>query len=184
MAKSWAWGASTVFGVHLLWFGLILAQAHADRVMGGIIVMLFVAMNIAGLGAFITAYRAPRHRFVLGLLGLTTLLILALSSSAQSEDLTVVFEKPGVDLRTYRQILVKPLNLIDARIVPPPWVENADPKLWSLTRENQAFLRNAFASSICFSAPVFAASSSTRASSSRQPSAAACGLQASSTRAR
>ena len=88
------------------------------------------------------------HRFVLGLLGLTTLLILALSSSVHSEDLTIVFEKPGVDLRTYRQILVKPLNLIDARIVPPPWVENADPKLWSLTRENQAFLRNAFASSM------------------------------------
>ena len=67
MAKSWAWGASTVFGVNLLWFGLIVAQAHADWVMGGIIVMLFVAMNIAGLGAFITAYRAPRHRFLLGL---------------------------------------------------------------------------------------------------------------------
>lgn len=67
MTKSWAWGAATVFAVHVLWFALILTQAHADWVMGGIIVMLFVTMNIAGLGAFITSYRAPRRRFVLGL---------------------------------------------------------------------------------------------------------------------
>ena len=67
MRKSWAWGAAAVFGVHVLWFALILTQAHADWVMGGIIVMLFITMNIAGLGAFITSYRAPHHRFVLGL---------------------------------------------------------------------------------------------------------------------
>ena len=46
---------------------MILTQAHADRVMGAIIVMLFVTMNIAGLGAFITSFLAPRHRFLLGL---------------------------------------------------------------------------------------------------------------------
>jgi len=67
MRKSWAWGAATVFGVHVLWFALILAQARADWFMGGIVVMLFVTMNIAGLGAFMTSYRAPHHRFVLGL---------------------------------------------------------------------------------------------------------------------
>ena len=44
----------------MLWFALILTQAHADWVMGAIIVMLFVTMNIAGLGAFITALLAPR----------------------------------------------------------------------------------------------------------------------------
>jgi len=67
MKKSWAWGAATVFLVHVVWFVLILTQAHADWVMGGIIVMLFVTMNIAGLGAFITSYSAPRHPLLLGL---------------------------------------------------------------------------------------------------------------------
>ena len=67
MTRSWVSGAATVLVVHVLWIALIFTQAHADWVMGAIIVMLFVTMNIAGLGAFITSYRAPRHRFLLGL---------------------------------------------------------------------------------------------------------------------
>jgi len=67
MKNSWVLGAATVFLVHVVWFALILTQAHADWVMGGIIVMFFVTMNIAGLGAFITSYRAPRHPLLLGL---------------------------------------------------------------------------------------------------------------------
>lgn len=67
MTRSWVYGAATVLFVHILWIALILTQAHADWVMGGIIVMLFVTMNIAGLGAFITSLLAPRHRFLLGL---------------------------------------------------------------------------------------------------------------------
>ena len=67
MTKSWGTGAATVLAVHILWIALILTQAHADWVMGAIIVMLFVTMNIAGLGAFITAFLAPRQRFLLGL---------------------------------------------------------------------------------------------------------------------
>jgi len=67
MRKSWVWGAATVILVHVVWFALILTQAHADWVMGGIIVMFFVTMNIAGLGAFITSYTAPRHALLLGL---------------------------------------------------------------------------------------------------------------------
>jgi hypothetical protein len=67
MTRSWVYGAATVLVVHLLWIGLVFTQAHVDWVMGAIIVMLFVTMNIAGLGAFITAYLAPRHRLLLGL---------------------------------------------------------------------------------------------------------------------
>ena len=67
MTRSWLYGAATVLVVHILWIALIFTQAHADWVMGAIIVMLFVTMNIAGLGAFITSFGAPRHRFLLGL---------------------------------------------------------------------------------------------------------------------
>jgi hypothetical protein len=67
MRKSWACGAGAVLAVHALWFGLIYLQSRAEWFMAAIVVMLFVAMNAAGLGAFITAMTAPRHGFPLGL---------------------------------------------------------------------------------------------------------------------
>ena len=56
MTKSWGTGRQ-VLAARILWIALILTQAHADWVMAAIVVMLFVTMNIAGLGAFITALR-------------------------------------------------------------------------------------------------------------------------------
>jgi hypothetical protein len=67
MSKSWAYGACTVLGVHALWFGLIFLESRADWFMAGIVAMSFVTMNVAGLGAFITAMTAPRRGFLLGL---------------------------------------------------------------------------------------------------------------------
>jgi hypothetical protein len=67
MRKSWAYGAAAVFLIHAAWFGLIFLESRADWFMAAIVVMLFVAMNVAGLGAFITAMTAPRHGFLLGL---------------------------------------------------------------------------------------------------------------------
>jgi len=67
MTKSWVYGAAVVLATHLLWFALICTESHADVVMPAIIVMFFVVMNIAGLGAFITALRGPRHGLALAL---------------------------------------------------------------------------------------------------------------------
>jgi hypothetical protein len=67
MGKSWVYGACTVLGVHALWFGLIFLESRADWFMAAIVVMSFVTMNVAGLGAFITAVAAPRRGFMLGL---------------------------------------------------------------------------------------------------------------------
>ena len=67
MSKSWIRGAATVFLAHVVWFALILTQAHADRVMPAIVVMLFVIINIAGIAAFITALEAPREPILLAL---------------------------------------------------------------------------------------------------------------------
>ena len=53
-------GARRFWSCTLLWFALILTQAHADWVMGAIIVMLFVTMNIAGLGGVHYRHCAPR----------------------------------------------------------------------------------------------------------------------------
>jgi hypothetical protein len=67
MRKSWAYGAAAVVLIHAAWFGLIFLESRADWFMAAIVVMLFVAMNVAGLGAFITAMTAPRRGFLLGL---------------------------------------------------------------------------------------------------------------------
>ena len=62
--------------------------------------------------------------------------------------LTVSYTKPGVNLKQYKQFLIKPLNLEDTRLVPPPWVEKPDPTVWTLSRQNQQFLRDTFASAV------------------------------------
>lgn len=49
-----------------------------------------------------------------------------------------------MDLRSYTQFLLKPLNLEDTRIIPPPWVENPDPRKWQLSERNRQFLKAAY----------------------------------------
>ena len=82
MRKSWAYGAAAVILVHAAWFGLIFLESRADWFMAAILVMLFVAMNVAGLGAFITAMTAPRHGFLLGLSLAPLSALLATASNA------------------------------------------------------------------------------------------------------
>ncbi len=65
--RSWLRGAALVLATHLLWFMLLFTQAHADLVMPAIIVMFFVTMNIAGLGALVAAWHAPRQGLLLAL---------------------------------------------------------------------------------------------------------------------
>jgi hypothetical protein len=67
MRKSWAYGAGLVVAVQALWFGLIFLQSRLDGAMGAIVVMEFVVLNAAGIGAFATALSAPRSGFALGL---------------------------------------------------------------------------------------------------------------------
>jgi uncharacterized protein DUF3313 len=62
--------------------------------------------------------------------------------------LTVTYSKPGADLTAYKQFRLLPLSVADTRIVPPPWVENADPHEWELTRANREFLVTTFASAV------------------------------------
>lgn len=55
------YGASVVAAAHVLWFVLIYLGARVDWFMPAIIVMFFVTLNIAGLGAFVTSWRADRR---------------------------------------------------------------------------------------------------------------------------
>jgi hypothetical protein len=80
--------------------------------------------------------------------GAVVLLAAATAVWAQTEMLAPAYMKPGVNLKQYKQFLIKPLNLEDTRLIPPPWVEKPDPKVWNLTKQNQQFLRDTFASAV------------------------------------
>ena len=62
--------------------------------------------------------------------------------------LTVTYTKPGVDVAAYKEFRLLPLNVSDTRVIPPAWVENADPHEWELTRENTEFLVTTFARAV------------------------------------
>ena len=62
--------------------------------------------------------------------------------------LTVTYTKPGVDMAAYKEFRLLPLNVSDTRVIPPAWVENADPHEWNLTRENTEFLVTTFAQAV------------------------------------
>ena len=81
-------------------------------------------------------------------LSIAVLLMSAALGAQTPEQLTVTYTKPGVDFAQYKQFKLLPLNVSDARVVPPPWVENADPHEWALIEETREFLRSAFAQAV------------------------------------
>ena len=97
MTRSWLYGAATVLVVHLIWLTLIFTQAYFGWVMGGIIILFFLTMNIAGVGAFITASRAPKRGFVLGLTMAPLAAVLAVA-----ENLLLAATGTHVDFSGYR----------------------------------------------------------------------------------
>ena len=77
------------------------------------------------------------------------LMAAAVGAAAQTPaPLTVTYTKPGVDVAAYKEFRLLPLNVSDTRVVPPAWVENADPHEWELTRENTEFLVTTFAQAV------------------------------------
>jgi hypothetical protein len=67
MAKAWGRGAGLVLVVYAAWLALLGTEAYAGRMTPSITLMLFATLNVPGLAALLTALRAPRHRFLLGL---------------------------------------------------------------------------------------------------------------------
>lgn len=62
----------------------------------------------------------------------------------QSDELRITYLRDGVDLSKYTQFVLKPLNLDGTRIIPPPWIEDADPRTWQLGDRNRRFLKTAY----------------------------------------
>ena len=81
--------------------------------------------------------------------GAAVLLAFAASAWAQTTDMLMPsYIKPGVNFKQYKQVSIKPLNLDDTRVIPPPWVEKPNPKDWIMSKDNQDFLRDTFSSAV------------------------------------
>ncbi len=80
------------------------------------------------------------RRFLQALIATATLAYLPFATAEIDADVTYV--RPGVDFNQYEQFLISPLDLSDLNLVPPAWVENPEPRRWSLTDEDIAHLRS------------------------------------------
>ena len=61
-----------------------------------------------------------------------------------SSEFRATFVRQGVDFKYYNQFILKTLNVEHTRLIPPPWVENPDPRKWQLSDTNKDFLRGAY----------------------------------------
>jgi hypothetical protein len=66
------------------------------------------------------------------------------AQEAESPEIKVTFIRQGVDFKYYNQFILKTLDVEHTRLIPPPWVENPDPKKWQLSDSNKDFLRSAY----------------------------------------
>ncbi len=67
MAKSWIRGAGLILAVYSAWFALLAMHVYTDWVSPMTTLMMLLTLNVPGVAALLTALRAPRHRFLLGL---------------------------------------------------------------------------------------------------------------------
>jgi len=89
MSGAWISGVLAVFSAHLAWFGVIVAESRVAGFMPLVVVLLLVVLNIAGVGAFMVARRAPR-------LGLLLALTMAPLTAALGTASNLLFGAAGV----------------------------------------------------------------------------------------
>jgi hypothetical protein len=81
-------------------------------------------------------------------LGIAVLLLSGAIGAQTPEEWTVAYTKPGVAPAQYKQFKVLPLNVSDARVIPPPWVEPTELYDWALIEETRELLRSTFAQAV------------------------------------
>jgi len=66
------------------------------------------------------------------------------------ENLAPYFEREDLDFGDYSSVLIAPLSVADARVLPPPWVtgKDASPKKWKLTASDVKWLRESYQSAM------------------------------------
>lgn len=80
-----------------------------------------------------------------------TLAVLPLQNAqANSSEVEVSYVRPGVDYSQYQSFLIKPLELNDTLLIPPPWVEGkaGQPRPWRISQKNALFLQGQYSNAM------------------------------------
>ncbi|MCP4001995.1 MAG: DUF3313 domain-containing protein [Gammaproteobacteria bacterium] len=86
----------------------------------------------------------------IGLVGLTLSISHAALAdeefAANVESLQPYYIKDGVDLSVYTKVLVDSLDVVDARVIAPPWYQgdHKKPAKWELSKKDIEFLRKSY----------------------------------------
>jgi hypothetical protein len=69
---------------------------------------------------------------------------------AQSPNIVVESVQTDVDYGKYDSFLIKPLDISDVRLIPPPWAEGkaGKPRDWKISTKNAAFLQSQYQSAM------------------------------------
>ena len=70
----------------------------------------------------------------------------AQAALGQEPEVIVAYERPDTDYSQYKRFLIKPLDLSDVTLIPPPWVEGraGKPRPWKISDSNAAFLQEQY----------------------------------------
>jgi len=92
----------------------------------------------------------PSHSHRIRNLGFVSLLMAAagVAWAQPPAPLTVTYTKPGIDLASYKQFRILPLNVSETRLIPPPWVEKPNAREWTLAKDSKDFLVTTFAKAV------------------------------------
>lgn len=78
--------------------------------------------------------------------GLAAMLWLVAPVWADVSKLDTYYQKPGLNLADYDTILLDPLSVSNAKVVPPPWAEDDSPRAWGLNADDIQHLKAAYRS--------------------------------------
>lgn len=68
------------------------------------------------------------------------------SAMADVDKLETYYQKPGVNLGNYDKVLLDPISVSNAKVVPPPWAEDGNPRAWALNADDVKHLKQAYRS--------------------------------------
>ena len=87
-----------------------------------------------------------RHTFFSGLFALVAAGLFSQAVTASDIIIEASYVRPTANFSSYDKFLIRPLDISDARVIPPPWVEGEAGKQhpWKISEKKVALVRYGF----------------------------------------
>lgn len=87
-----------------------------------------------------------RHTFFSGLFALLAAGLFSQAVTASDIVIEASYVRPTANFSSYDKFLIRPLDISDARVIPPPWVEGEAGKQhpWKLSEKNARFFQQTY----------------------------------------